>query len=524
MNSRVPGRGRIRWNRWLGPPTALMALLAIAAPASAQNVDPNELGSMSRSLEAIGAGAMWSSGYTGQGVDVAVIDTGVTPVNGLRTPGKVVYGPDLSWESQAPDARHLDSYGHGTHLAGIIAGREDGVPAATQPGEQRFTGVAPGSRLISLKAADSNGATDVSQVIAAIDWVVDHRDRYGMKIRVLNLSYGTDGVQPSEIDPLSHAVENAWRKGITVVVSAGNGGFGDGRLNNPAINPHVIAVGAASPSGTYGTSDDVVQPWSEHGVGREPDVVAPGKSIISLRDPGSTVDETYPDGRYGELFFRGSGTSQAAAFVSGAAALIISQRPTIKPNQVKALLERTASPLPDADTSAQGAGMIDLKVARTAPTPENLTQTPSRSTGVGSLDAARGSMHLVADGVTLDGERDIFGAPFSSTRWATASTGTYTWDHEEWMDRDWSGEQFSTTAWNGGSYQRWDSIPWTRSSWRGDVWSGEFWQRSSWRDDSWTRSSWRDDGWSRSSWRSNDLWSSAAWGSTRSGSPTETAP
>jgi serine protease AprX len=513
MTSRASGRGRIRWNRWLGPPTALLALLALAAPASAQNVDPGQLGSMYRSLEAIGAGEMWNDGYRGAGVDVAVIDTGVTPVNGLRTPGKVIHGPDLSWESQSPGARHLDSYGHGTHMAGIIAGRGDGVPATVQQGEERFTGVAPGSRIVSLKAADSNGATDVSQVIAAIDWVVKNRDKHGLRIRVLNLSYGTDSVQPSQVDPLSHAVENAWRKGIVVVVSAGNGGFGDGRLNNPAINPYVIAVGAASPNGTYGSHDDVIQPWSEHGVGRTPDVVAPGKSIISLRDPGSTIDETYPEGRYGEDFFRGSGTSQAAAFVSGATALIISQRRSIAPDQVKALLERTASPLPQADPEAQGAGMIDLKVARDTPTPQEVTQTGPRSTGLGLLDEARGSMRLVAEGVTLDGERDIFGAPFSSARWAPASAGGNAWHEERWMDAPWSGRGFEAVSWSGGSYESWRTSPWTRSSWRGDSWSGEFWQRSSWRDGGWTRSSWRDDGWSRSSWRSNDLWSSVAWGS-----------
>jgi subtilisin family serine protease len=494
------GRRRIRWNRWAGPPLAtVLAGLALSAPAGAETVDTTDLGSMYRSLEAIGAGEMWNDGWTGKGVDVAVIDSGVAPVDGLRAPGKVVNGPDLTWESQSADTRHLDTYGHGTHIAGIIAGREDGVPLVVRKGEERFTGVAPDSRVISLKAADSTGATDVSQVIAAIDWVVDHRRDYGMNIRVLNLSYGTDSLQDPQLDPLSHSVEAAWRKGIAVVVSAGNGGFGDGRLNDPAVNPYVIAVGAAAPNGTYGTGDDVVQPWSEHGVGRNPDVVAPGKSIVGLRNPGSTVDVEHPEGRYGERFFRGSGTSQAAAFVSGAAALLISQRPWITPDRLKALLEQTASPLPNADPQAQGAGMIDLKVARDTPTP-TATQTWPRSTGAGTLEGSRGSAHLVSEGVELRGEKDIFGHPFNSTAWARAASDFDAWEGgSKWMGERWTGDSFAGTSF---ALKTWSSVTWTRSSWRGDAWTADYWTRSSWRDGSWTRSS----------WRAFDTWSSAGWG------------
>ena len=501
---------RIRWNRWAGPILSVAASLLMCAPAGARTsgtVDYHDLGSMYRSLGAIGAGEMWNDGWTGKGIDVALIDTGVVPVDGLSAKGKVVNGPDLSWESQAPNLRHLDSYGHGTHMAGIIAGRERAVERPVEKGEERFAGVAPEARLVNVKVADSHGATDVSQVIAAIDWVVENRRAGGLNIRVLNLSYGTDGLQAASLDPLSHAVETAWRKGIVVVVSAGNGGYGTARLNNPAINPYVIAVGAADPNGTYSAHDDVVPSWSSRGDGRAPDVVAPGKSIVSLRDPGSLVDLSYPEARcYGTRFFRGSGTSQAAAFVSGAAALLISQRPSIKPDQVKALLKKTARPLQGADPTAQGAGLINLKVARDTRTPST-GQSWTPSSGTGSLDAARGSAHLVSDGVELRGEQDIFGTPFSSSAWASAASAETAWSGGDWMGNPWTGGGFGGTSWTSLT---WASTPWTRSSWRGDAWTSDSWTRSSWRAGSWS-----GDGWTRSSWRmqgwAGNVWSSVGW-------------
>jgi subtilisin family serine protease len=159
--------------------------------------------------EVTGAGEYWNNGITGKGVDVALLDTGVVEVNGLRN-GKVVYGPDLSYEADNPDLVHKDTYGHGTHMAGIIAGRDDGAPATVQKGnEDHFLGMAPDSRVVSVKLADASGATDVSQVIAGIDWVVQNRNRNGLNIRVLNLSFGTDGVQDYLLDPLTYAVEVA---------------------------------------------------------------------------------------------------------------------------------------------------------------------------------------------------------------------------------------------------------------------------------------------------------------------------
>ena len=458
--------------------------------------------------EVTGAGEYWNTGLTGKGIDVALIDSGVVEVDGLRTAGKVVHGPDLSFEAQSENLRYLDTYGHGTHLAGIIAGRDDAVPTTAQKGEENFVGMAPDARIVSVKVADSHGFTDVSQVIAAIDWVVQHRRDNGLNIRVLNLSFGTDGEQDYRVDPLAYAVEVAWRNGIVVVVAAGNGGYGSEKLNNPAYDPFVIAVGGADGMGTYDWKDDVVQPWSSSGDGqRNPDLVAPGKSIASLRVPGSYLDVAHPEGRVGETprFFRGSGTSQAAAVVSGAAALVIQQRPNITPDRVKKLLTRTASRLLHADAQAQGAGMLDLKTARdwVTPTVRESVQRKEPSTGTGSLELARGSAHLESDGVVLEGEQDIFGAPFDSTTWSALSLAGTSWVDGEWNGNTWSGASWSGAGWSGAS--------WSGASWSGASWSGASWSGASWSCGSWSGASWSGASWSGASW-SGASWSGAGWG------------
>ncbi|MDK1019751.1 MAG: S8 family serine peptidase, partial [Actinomycetota bacterium] len=390
----------------------------------------------------------WKNGFTGDGIGVAIIDSGIAPVNGLTIPGKVVNGADLSFDSPANNLRYLDLYGHGTHLAGIIAGRDDAAPTTPKLRDLQthYVGVAPGAQILNVKVADGTGTADVSQVIAAIDWVVQHRYDNGMNIRVLNLAFGTDGVQDYVLDPLAYAVEMAWREGIVVVVAAGNDG-NRSQLRNPAYDPFVIAVGADDAQGTYGTDDDVIPSFSSCGSATRPvDLVAPGQSVISLRVPGSYADEFYPAAAVGDRFFRGTGTSQAAAVVSGAVALVLEQRPDLTPDQVKALLTSTARPIPGVSEACQGAGVIDLKAAFRAPTPDAI-QTWTQSTGLGSLEAARGSYHVVRDGVALVGEQDIFGVE---------------WDGVSWSGGDWSGVSWSGVSWSGVS---WSGVSWSGVSW-----------------------------------------------------------
>ena len=269
----------------------------------------------------------YKKGHRGQGIDVALIDSGVTPVVGLHQPGKIVNGPDLSNEGGLPNLANLDTYGHGTHLAGIIAG-DDG---------DRVRGIAPESRIVSLKVAGATGETNIAQVIAAIDWVVEHKNDNGLNIRVLNLSLGLPDVEASAGDPLSAAVERAWDAGIVVVAAAGNRGHDAGGIDSPAIAPPVIAVGAHESYDGSG-AQDWIAPWTSGGTTeRHADVVAPGRSIMSFRVPGSMLDTMYPSAVVEDKYFLGSGSSQSAAVVSGFSAALLSRDPSLTPDQIKYL-------------------------------------------------------------------------------------------------------------------------------------------------------------------------------------------
>jgi len=454
-------------------------------------------------LGTVGADAFWASGYAGQGVDVALIDSGVVPVNGLSGSGKLVYGPDLSFESQSPQLRNLDTYGHGTHMAGIIAGRGHDAPdSLTAIDDRYFTGVAPKARIVSVKVGAYDGAVDVSQVIAAIDWVVQHKNDNGLNIRVLNLSFGTDSSQPYVLDPLSHAVEQAWHSGIIVVVAAGN----DGNfvpLRDPALNPYVIAVGAADTKETLTTSDDDVATFSNCVKGgRTVDLVAPGVSVVSLRAPGSYADVTYPEARVGTNLFKGTGTSQAAAVVSGAAALMFSKYPKATPDQIKGLLISTATKISKGKlNSCDGGGTLNLAAAAEAylyvPNTYQSIQNWTASTGTGLLEGSRGSSHVENNGVVLTGEQDIFGMPFDTSVWGPMAARGTTWSGGDWNGTTWSGTTWSGTTWSG-------------TTWSGTTWSGTTWSDVDWADQSWTGTTWSGTTWSGTTW-SGTTWSGTTW-------------
>jgi serine protease AprX len=459
-----------------------------------------------------GASAMWDAGYTGQGIDVAVIDSGVVPVKGLDDPGKVVYGPDLTLETNG-SAKQKDTYGHGTHMSGIIAGRDPEAKGNKKSGDaSNFVGMAPDARIVSVKVADAKGQTDVSQAIAAIDWVVQNRNKNGLNIRVLNMSFGTDGVQDYVLDPLAFAAEQAWHKGIVVVVAVGNEGFGTGKVNNPAYDPYLIAVGSNTANGTATTADDVVSSFSNDGDGtRNPDVVAPGDQVVSLRSSGSYLDKTYPQARIGDRLFRGSGTSQAAAVVSGAAALLVQQRPTATPDQIKALLMGTANAIPNATAAQQGSGLVDLAEARTAPTP-NAVQRFTVSTGLGSLELARGSVHVTVGTRQVRGEVDVRGRAFDVRTWAAGLRNGTNWSGMSWSGMSWSGMSWSGMSWSGMSWSgmSWSGMSWSGMSWSGMSWSGMSWSGMSWSGMSWSGMSWSGMSWSGMSW-SGMSWSGMSW-------------
>jgi serine protease AprX len=449
---------------------------------------------------------------TGRGVTVALLDSGVSKVKGLDLPGKVVEGPDLSLEVNSPDLQGLDTFGHGTHLAGIVAGH-DNVPTDPNTGQPKPSsanqelGVAPDARLLALKLATTDGSTDVSQVIAALDWVVEHRSDNGMNVRVVNLSFGTTALQRYQVDPLAAAAENAWRHGLVVVVSGGNQGQNAGALTDPAIDPYVIAVGSSDPATDFNWDHPRASSFSSVGTDtRHVDLVAPGRSIAALRDPGSFVDAQNPHGRVdgdttGRLF-RGSGTSQAAAVVSGAAALLLQADPSLTPDEVKHALVSTTDDMPGFPVAAVGAGELNVKHAFDLV--HHGFVTPAQSfpvaTGQGSLEAARGGAHLIdADtGDVLSGEVDVQGNPWDPAAWYAASAAGQAWSGGRWLGArwsgdDWSGARWSSSAWDGA---RWSGARWSDASWDGARWSGARWSSAGWSSAGWNGVLWSDDGWS----------------------------
>ncbi|TMK80786.1 MAG: peptidase S8 and S53 subtilisin kexin sedolisin [Actinobacteria bacterium] len=479
-------------------------------PESA-NYDPStDVNSMDSTTQYTGAQDFWSAGYTGAGVDVAVIDSGVAPVDGMSAAGKVVYGPDLSLESQAPNLTNLDTFGHGTFISGLIAGRDDEATAPYQSDPaSMYRGMAPDARIVSIKVATADGGTDVSQVIAAIDWVVQHAHDTGMNIRVLNLSYGTNSSQSYVSDPLAYAAEAAWKSGIVVVASAGNLGFqrshGSPALANPAFDPYIIAVGSSDSEGTQTVVDDTVSKFSagaKWGNARAPDFVAPGAHLQGLRVPNSYIDANHPEGMIDARYFRGSGTSQSAAIVSGAVALLLSKNPSLAPDQVKKMLQNGAYKLSSFNALVQGAGELRMTPLLSMAAP-NFTQSFLNATGTGLLELARGTDHLTRDGVVLRGEQDIFGHLVDDPAIALLESAGSSWSGGDWNGDTWTGSSWSGSSWSGSS--------WSGSSWSGSSWSGSSWSGASWSGSSWSGSSWSGSSWSGSSW-SGQSWSNSSWG------------
>ncbi len=464
--------------------------------------DPvTDMGSLYSIARIIGADASWNAGYTGAGVDVAVIDTGISPVSGL-TSGNVVNGPDLSFDSQSPALTNLDALGHGTHMASIIAGRDAAGAPSSYADPTRFAGIAPDARLVSVKVGASDGAVDVSQVIAAVTWVTEHAHTDGLNIRVLSLSYGTDATTWKSDDPLAYAVEQAWNAGIVVVAAAGNDGTANLTLANPAMDPRIIAVGASDAQGTLDTGDDTVPAFSARGdTKRIVDFLAPGAHVAGLAVPGSVIAETHPDALVGGRYLRGSGTSQAAAVTAGAVALLLQRYPTLTPDQVKTMLVASAHGADATDWIFRGAGVINIRAAQLA-TPPTVKATAPYATGTGSLDAARGTSRVAFDGVELTGERDIFGQPWNPATYATQAAAHSTWSGGMWNGSDWIG-----TGWTGRS---WTAQTWQGRSWTGRSWTGRSWTDSTWAGRSWTGRSWIGESWSGRSWTGRS-WTDATW-------------
>ncbi|MCW2547371.1 MAG: hypothetical protein JWN96_1831, partial [Mycobacterium sp.] len=303
----------------------------------------------------------------GDGVTVAVVDTGID--NSADLSGRLLHA-DITGSSWNSDR---DDYGHGTFVAGLIAGDGSASKGA-------YVGAAPEARLLDVRVADDTGATSLVDVLRGLQAVAT--SQRALNIKVLNLSLSSGSPLPYQFDPLTRALEGLWDRGITVVVPAGNDGPGAGTISSPGNDPTLLTVGALDEGATAARANDVVADFSSRGPADQgvakPDLVAPGAHLISLRAPGSVVDDTNPASRVATAYFRGSGTSMSTALTSGVVADLLSARPNLTPDQVKAILTNTAYDAKGlADASGAGAGGVDANATFTAKAPKVTGNDPS---------------------------------------------------------------------------------------------------------------------------------------------------
>lgn len=453
------------------------ARMTVQGDLNGQDLDPT---SRPRSVypQVVRADRLVDKGWTGEGVTVALLDTGISVTPDLvdrvlPVITEPVFGTTEPCVNLTGEPTCDDDYGHGTFLAGIIAG--DGTAS-----DGKYVGVAPDANLVSIKVGADDGSADVSNILAGIQWAVSFRERYN--IRVLNLSLGTNSTQSWEVDPLNYAVERAWTEGIAVVVAASNRGPDPGTISKPGDDPYVITVGATDDLTTVRLGDDVLPDFSARGPAPDdvakPDVVAPGGHIVSLRAVGSTIDEAYPEG-IDDVYRRGSGTSMSAAVVSGVAAAILSGKPNIKPNRLKYMLTATARPVAVPDPDAVGYGMVNARAAANAPRGK-ANQGLAMSSGKGSLDASRGEMRVSLDnlgGIVVNGrltaqnllwEKSTFLLPWDEAAWYLSNPFLLPWFRTSWHGEDWQGYNWEGCSW-GSSH---DDECFYGYNWEGSTWYG----------------------------------------------------
>ena len=426
----------------------------------------------------VDADSLIEGGYDGTGTTVAIIDTGVADVPALD--GVVVHQVNIS---AAPGEG--DQYGHGTFVAGLVHE------------------TAPGAKIVSIKLSDGTGAVDVTQVLAALSWVVAHKDEYS--IDVVNLSFGNDSKQSANSSPLNYAVQKVWDSGIVVVASAGNLGDQDGTITKPADDPLIVSAGASDDRGTTSRGDDTIPAVGSRGPTQDglakPDVVAPGTRVVSLRAPGSTADVSAPQARIGTDHFRGSGTSFAAPIVAGVVAVMLDVDPGLDPDQVKFGLRRTAASI-DGFPTASGKGTVRaLKAVGMARNGRANIGVQRSSCNGNGLQAARGSaiVEVEAPVITASGEVLTVDVPVLGTSTGEAVTSP--------LDAPDLGEGDSileaTDDFDVAEFcnpVNWDPATWNASQWGASQWGASHWGASQWGASHWGASHWGSTQWWASQW------------------------
>jgi len=301
---------------------------------------------------AVKTSEVWERNISGKGIGVAVVDTGIYPHPDLS--GRIIGFKDFVGTKTAA----YDDNGHGTHVAGDIA--SDGSKS-----NSLYKGSAPGANVIGVKVLNSLGSGSLSTVIKGIQWCIDNRDSYGIK--VINMSLGSTASQAYVDDPVCQAVEKAWESGIVVCVAAGNEGPEPRTIASPGIDPVILTIGAIDDKNSLNFSHYEVASYSSRGPTIDnlikPDVVCTGTNIISLRSPNSTIDKQSKNSRVGNDYISLSGTSMATPVCAGIVALLLEANSSLTPVEVKKILMENTRPIPNVIDNFQGTGLVDADEA-----------------------------------------------------------------------------------------------------------------------------------------------------------------
>jgi len=411
--------------------------------------------------QVVRAPEVWAMGYIGRGVGIAILDSGVYAANDIG--GRMIARVDLVDAT----VNQGDPGGHGTHVAGIAAG--NGMDSTTNTNGM-YKGIAPGANIISVRVINNRGQALASTVIRGIQWVVQNRNTYN--IRVLNVSLGSLAQASYKDDPVVTAAEVAWHSGILVVSAAGNRGPAPSKIDSPGIDPYSVTVGALDDNMTVVTSDDVIASFSSRGPTPDnfakPDLVAPGRKIIALRSPNSYLVGTLTDRDAlttgGVKYFRLSGTSQATPVVSGVAALMLEKNPSLKPNQLKYILKNTARPLAGVPVNTGGRGVVDAYAAATS----NLSGLDNQ--GLRPTDSFAVNVYPLVQGQPL-----VWKDPYyMGINWSNLSWDNLSWDNLSWDNLSWDNLSWDNLSWDNLS---WDNLSWDATSSWDSIWSSsEAWQ------------------------------------------------
>ena len=437
--------------------------------------------------EALGLGA---AAHQGAGITVAVVDTGVAD------------HPDLEGRLEHVDVTgtydevYRDPYGHGTFVAGVIAG--DGSSSE----DSRFAGVAPGARILDVRVADEAGETSLSFVLAGLEVAAE------AGVDVVNLSLSSGSPLPYQLDPLAVALTSLWRDGVVVVVPTGNDGPSQGSVTSPGSDPTLLTVGALDEQLTNDRSDDVVPAFSGRGPAPQdvakPDLVAPGRSLVSLRAESSLVDTANADAVVDDDYFRGSGTSFATAAVAGTAAVLLEKR-ALLPDQVKALVTGTAYTAKGLrDGRDAGAGGLDVVAALAAGTPK-VTPVADDAPPTGDVDAEAWHAFLQA---LMDGDRAAAAKAWNSLTPADHKWAANSWSAHKWGAHKWGANSWSAHKWAGedGSAEEWEARFWAAHKWAAHKWASDTFVAHKWAAHKWAAHKWAAHEWSAHKW-SAYVWS-----------------